>query len=158
MNYTTVKKLHGIALLLESLALLVVLLMTIGQKFVKPILVSSAEVIDIKTIPVDVLISVIPILILFGISFALMSKNNGRGSSSHVVACLTVALALRILIPYINMLTTRIFATLGGVNHFASYSALGTAINYVISPLEVVAFALFCLSLGGYYGMENKMK
>lgn len=158
MNYTTVKKLHGIALLLESLALLVVLLMTIGQKFVKPILVSSAEVIDIKTIPVDVLISVIPILILFGISFSLMSKNNGRGSTSHVVACLTVALALRILIPYINMLTTRIFATLGGVNYFASYSALGTAINYVISPLEVVAFALFCLSLGGYYGMENKMK
>lgn len=158
MNYNTVKKLHGIALLLESLALLVVLLMTIGQKFVKPILVSSAEVIDIKTIPVDVLISVIPILILFGISFSLMSKNNGRGSTSHVVACLTVALALRILIPYINMLTTRIFATLGGVNYFASYSALGTAINYVISPLEVVAFALFCLSLGGYYGMENKMK
>ena len=158
MNYTTVKKLHGIALLLESLALLVVLLMTIGQKFVKPILVSSAEVIDIKTIPVDVLISVIPILILFGISFSLMSKNNGRGSTSHVVACLTVALALRILIPYINMLTTRIFATLGGVNYFASYSVLGTAINYVISPLEVVAFALFCLSLGGYYGMENKMK
>ena len=158
MNYNTVKKLHGIALLLESLALLVVLLMTIGQKFVKPILVSSAEVTDIKTIPVDVLISVIPILILFGISFSLMSKNNGRGSISHVVACLTVALALRILIPYINMLTTRIFATLGGVNYFASYSALGTAINYVISPLEVVAFALFCLSLGGYYGMENKMK
>ena len=158
MNYNTIKKLHGIALLLESLALLVVLLMTIGQKFVKPILVSSAEVIDIKTIPVDVLISVIPILILFGISFSLMSKNNGRGSTSHVVACLTVALALRILIPYINMLTTRIFATLGGVNYFASYSALGTAINYVISPLEVVAFALFCLSLGGYYGMENKMK
>lgn len=158
MNYNTIKKLHGIALLLESLALLVVLLMTIGQKFVKPILVSSAEVIDIKTIPVDVLISVIPILILFGISFSLMSKNNGRGSTSHVVACLTIALALRILIPYINMLTTRIFATLGGVNYFASYSALGTAINYVISPLEVVAFALFCLSLGGYYGMENKMK
>lgn len=158
MNYTTVKKLHGIALLLEAIALLITLLMTIGQKFVKPILVSSAEVIDIKTIPVDVLISVIPILILFGISFSLMSKNNGRGSASHVVACLTVALALRILIPYINMLTTRIFATLGGVNYFASYSALGTAINYVISPLEVVAFALFCLSLGGYYGMENKMK
>ena len=156
MNYNTVKKLHGVALLLEAIALLITLLMTIGQKFVKPVLVSSAEVIDIKTIPVDVLISVIPILILFGISFSLMSKNNGRGSISHVVACLTVALALRILIPYINMLTTRIFATLGGVNYFASYSALGTAINYVISPLEVVAFALFCLSLGGYYVIKGQ--
>ena len=155
MNYNTVKKLHVIALILESIALLLVLLMTLGQKFIKPILVYSAEIIDIKTIPVDVLISVVPILILFGISFSLMNKNNGRRSTSHVVACLTVALALRILIPYIGMLTTQIFATLCGANYFASYSALGTAINYVISPLETVAFALFCLSLGGYYGVKG---
>lgn len=158
MNYTTVKKLHGIALLLESIALLVVLLMTIGQKVVKPLALASSDLNEIITIPVAALISVIPILVLFAISFFLMKKNNGSNSTTHVIVCITVAIVLHVLAPYINSLVLQVFASLRGVNYFASYSALNSVINYAISPLETVAFTLFCLSLGGYYGMERKME
>ena len=67
MNYNTVKKLHGIALLLEAIALLIVLLMTVGQKSVKPLALASSDLCEIITIPVSSLLSVIPVLILFAI-------------------------------------------------------------------------------------------
>ncbi len=156
MNYTTVKKLHGVALLLESLALLLVLLMTIGQKVVRPWALAAPDLNEFFTIPVTALISVIPILVLFAISFFLMKKNNGNNSTTHVIVCITVAIVLHVLAPYINALVLQVFASLRGVNYFSAYSALLSVINYAISPLETVAFTLFCLSLGGYYGIKGK--
>ncbi len=156
MNFNTVKKLHSIALLLESLALLLVLLMTIGQKFVKTIIHAPSELRKIDVIPLELLVSVIPALVLFGISYFLIKKNNGINSTTHVISILTVTLVLRILTPYVNTLIVRIYASLRSVAYFSSYGSLVSAINYVVSPIQIVAFALFCLSLGGYYGMEKR--
>ena len=156
MNYNTVKKLHGIALLLEAVALLIVLLMTMGQKAVKPLALTESDLCDIFTIPVGTLISVIPILILFAISFFLMKKSNGNNSKTHVIACIIIAITFHVLTPYINSLVFQVFATLQGVNYFASYNALEYVISNAVSPFETVSFTLFCLSLGGYYGMEGK--
>lgn len=156
MNYNTVKKLHGIALLLEAIALLIVLLMTMGQKAVKPLALAESNLCDIITIPVGALISVIPILILFAISFFLLKKNSGNNSKTHVIACIIIAIAFHLLTPYINALVLQVLATFQGVNYFASYNALESVISYAVSPFEIVSFTLFCLSLGGYYGMEGK--
>ena len=156
MNYTTVKKLHGVALLLKAVSVLLILVMTICQKAVRPLVLAPSDLNDIFTIPVELLVSVVPTLILFGISYFLIKKNNGRNSTTHVVIFLTIALVFQALMPYINTLILRVYATFHGANQFAAYTALETAINYVISPIQGVSFALFCLSLGGYYGMERK--
>lgn len=158
MNYTTVKKLHGIALLLKAVSVLLIILMTICQKAVRPMVLDQSNLNDIFTIPVELLVSVIPTLILFGLSYLLMKKNSGTNSTTHVIIFLTVMLAFQVLMPYINTLIVRGYAALHSVNQFAAYTALETAISYVISPIQGVAFALFCLSLGGYYGMESKME
>lgn len=158
MNFNTVKKLHGVAFLLKAISVLLIILMTICQKAVRPFVLASSDLNDIFTIPVELLVSVIPTLILFGISYFLMKKNSGSNSTTHVIVCITVAIVLHVLALYINSLVLQVLASLRGVNYFASYSALNSVISYAISPIETVAFTLFCLSLGGYYGMENKMK
>lgn len=158
MNYNTVKKLHGIALFLEGVALLIVLLMTMGQKSVKPLVLASTDVNEIFTVPFSSLVSVIPILVLMAISFLLMKKNNGSNSTTHVIVFSTVSFALHVLTPYITSAYIQVFARLQGANHLASYSALTTVISYATAPLEIVALPLFFLSLGGYYGIEHRMQ
>ena len=158
MNFNTVKKLHGIALLLEAVALLIVLLMTIGQKAVKPLVFVSSDLNEIITVPFAALLSVIPILVLFAISFLLMKKNNGRNSTTHVIVFSIVSIAFHVLTPYISNIFIQVVASLQGASYFASYSALTTVISYAAAPLEMVALTLFFLSLGGYYGTEHKMQ
>lgn len=158
MNYATVKKLHGIAFLLEAIALLITLLMTIGQNFVKPLALPSSDFNEIITIPVSSLISVIPVLILFAISYFLMKKNNGSNSTTHVIVFTTVSIVLHVLTPYIVNLFVQVIAGFQGAGYFASYTALTSVISFATSPLEIVALTLFFLSLGGYYRIENKMK
>lgn len=156
MNYNTVKRLHGAALLLNFISVLLIILMTVFQKAIRPFILTSSNINDLFTIPVDMLISVIPKLLLFGISFFLIKKKNGTGSKTHVITFFTVMLAFQILIPYINTFVLRVYMAFHSINEFEAYSVLETAINYIVSPLQVISFALFFLSLGGYYGMESK--
>ncbi len=156
MNFNTVKKLHGIAFLLEAIALLITLLMTIGQKFVKPLALASSDFNEIIAIPVSSLISVIPDLILFAISFFLMKKSNRSNSTTHVVVFTTVSIVLHVLTPNIANMFIQMVARFQGAGYIASYSALTSVISFATSPLEIVALTLFFLSLGGYYGTERK--
>ncbi|MBR6537410.1 MAG: hypothetical protein IKT67_09445 [Lachnospiraceae bacterium] len=158
MNYSTVKKLHGIALLLEAIALLITLLMTIGQTFVKPLALASSDINEIIAIPVSTLISVIPDLILFAISFFLIKKSNRSNNTTHVVVFTTVSIVLHALTPYIANLFIQVVARFQGAGYIASYSALTSVLSFAISPLEIVALTLFFLSLGGYYGTERKLE
>ena len=152
MNYKTVKNLHSAALILQCVALLLTVLMTIGQKAVEAFIQTPYDLRDINTIPVEVLISVVPLLILYAISFFLMKKGDGSSSKTHTIVCIIVALAIKIITPLISALYVRIFAVTQGANAYSAHVVLVSAIERVLSPLLIIAFALFCLSLGGYCG------
>ena len=151
MNHKTIKTLHGAALILQCVALLLTVLMTIGQKAVETLIKAPYDLRDINTIPFEVLVCVIPMFILFAISFFLMKKNDGSNSKTHTIVCIVLAIAIQIIAPLISALYVQVFALTQGVNAYAAHVVLVSAIERILSPLLLIAFALFCLSLGGYY-------
>ncbi len=156
MNHKTVKTLQGVAFFLQLAVILLTVVMTIGQKTVKAWSTRESEILELHTVPIDTFIQVILILILYGIGLFIITKTSLCGTKEKTVVLLTVSIVIRIFLPFASMLFNRIYATTQGVYAFASYTALTSTISLVISPIQLVAFTLSCLSLGGYYGVEKR--
>lgn len=156
MNQKTVKNLQCVAFFLQLAAVLLTVVMTVGQKVTKAWITPEPKILEQHTIPVDTFIQTILILILYGVGLFIVAKTGLNSTKEKTIVLLIVSIVIRILLPFANMLFIRIYAISQGEYALASYSSLTTAIDLIISPIQLVAFTLSCLSLGGYYGVEKR--
>lgn len=156
MNHKTVKTLQCVAFFLQLATVLLIVVMTIGQRAVKSWGTYESEVLEQHTIPVDTLIQTILILILYGVGLFIVAKTGLNSTKEKTIVLLIVSIVIRIILPFASMLFTQIYATTQGIYAFTSYTVLSSVISIVISPIQLVAFALSCLSFGGYYGLEKR--
>jgi len=156
MNYKTVKKLQYSAFFLQIAALLITVLMTVAQKSVKALIINEPDILSIRSVPIDIFIQLILILVLYGATLYVVVKSKRNNTKDKTLVFLIVSIVLRMLIPFADTLFFQAYVSMQGINAISAYTTLTTVIGYVTSPILLVAFTLHCVSLGGYYGIEQQ--
>lgn len=158
MSQKAIKKLQFIAFFLQLFTLWITGLMTIFQKTVKAFCGIPSSLYHILNVPVDIFLTLVPMLFLYGISAIFVTKFSHRNTRLQSVLCITATIILKIAAFVTNLLYPRFAAVLLNSSSYTSGTYLTSAINTVISPFQTVAFILFCVSLGAYYGLAPNYK
>lgn len=148
MKTNTIRNMSYVAVGLQGFTLLAVIAITISQKTVQTLMMSSNLLQDITVIPYSTLIVETIILALY-IGLMMMSRKESL-QNPILVGGLFVAGAciVRIVATYGNMFVNVMYARLKGAEYLAAYSALSSAISMVTSPFNLLAFAVFCMTAG----------
>lgn len=156
MKYNGVKKLQIIALGLQFFALVLTVFLTVFKSITIKIYGTPHLFENVNVIPIDsfVRISVILLIYLFGFLVMSLTKINMTKFKSGIFIVF-IGLA-EILLSYTGILVTRLVSTYG-VDYITAYSSISSVVGIVVTPFTLVALLLFCVSCGGYYGMENKV-
>lgn len=154
MKKGSVKLLQMIAVSLQAVALVIALGMTAVQGTIKTLFTYSEEVVEIVSVPVDVLLWTILLLAVYVAGMLVIYKSEERMTKVKAGILVGIACLFQILSQYTGTVASSLMA-MEGVNALASYSVLRTIITQVTTPFVWSAFALFCVSCGGYAGLEN---
>lgn len=156
MNTKTVKILSGCALGIQLAALLVTILIVVGQEQVKAWFVSPEEVQGVTSIPfagiASCLCSVLLYLILLVFAHRAEEKK-GILRTTGIVLFITVCL-FDLGFDFVSRIENILIAS-KGMSEMASLSVLSSAISMVTSPLNVVAFGLFSMAVGAGLCLEK---
>lgn len=139
------KVLMVITTVIEILAIIFILLATIIQGPIRSIVMGYGHDNLPFVFPVDAFLSAIIIggfYILVMVLMFLPIKSPALGIVASVIRVL-----IAILSPYMTMLSTMIFSR-QGTDMISSYSSLNSAINMIISPINMIAMALFFIACG----------
>lgn len=158
MKRKSIKTLQIIAILLQALAVGAVSLFTLWQAPVKELFLSDSHIAEIQSIPIASLLTTIPFLLIYIIGMLVMTPEKARNSKVKVVIFMVIAGVLQVLLQYIPNVITALIASLSGASALASYASLESALSLTTNPLKIIAFALFCLSCGGFYGLEENVE
>lgn len=154
MKKGSVKLLQMIAVSLQAVALVITLGMTAAQGTIKRLFTYSDEVVEIVSVPADVLLWTILLLVVYVAGMLVVLKTEERATKVKAAILVGIAVVFQILSQYTGTVASSLMA-MEGVNALASYSVLRTIITQVTTPFVWSAFALFCLSCGGYVGLEK---
>lgn len=149
MNTKTVKILSGCALGIQLAALLITILIVVGQEQVKAWLVSPEEVQGVTSIPFACIASYLCSVLLYLVLLVFAHRaEEKKGILRTMGIVLFIAVCLFDLgFDFISRIEHILIAS-KGMNEVASLSVLSSAISMVTSPLNVVAFGLFSMAVG----------
>ncbi len=156
MKNTQVKTLQITAIVLQLIALLIVILMTIGQDVVKDIMISPPELKKYFVIPVGTVLRTIVLLVVYIIACVVIGTTKLVNTKVKTITMIAVACVCQIVLHNSDFLINFIVSRMGA-SLLATYSVVDTAAERVASFFMWPAFALFCVSFGGYYGSEMNL-
>lgn len=154
MKKGSVKLLQMIAVGLQAVTLVITLGMTVVQGTIKTLFTYSEEVVEIVSVPADFLLWTILLLVVYVAGMLVIYKSEERMTKVKAGILVGIACLFQILSQYTGTVMSSLIA-MQGVNALASYSALKTLIVQATTPFVWSAFALFCVSCGGYVGLEK---
>ncbi|MCM1496307.1 MAG: hypothetical protein NC089_10990 [Bacteroides sp.] len=158
MKLKTAKILSIIFASVQFFTVLLTVLITLNQYAIKQnfLGVTDTGVLELHTIPVSAFCqSIIPLILYLAVVFILFA---GEHKNTRVLAGAMLFLGVMLngasyYIPSIeNMLVGRTM----GTNALVSLSTLNQMFTLTCTPLRVIAFALFCFVIGGYWGMQKE--
>lgn len=155
MKKGSVKLLQMIAAGLQLAALVITLGMTAVQGTIKKIFTYSDEVVEIVSVPVDILLWTILLLVVYVAGVLVVLNTAERATKVKAAILVGIACLFQILSQYTGTVASSLIA-MQGVNALASYNMLRTIIVQATTPFIWSAFALFCVSCGGYVGLEKQ--
>ncbi len=156
MKHNGVKILQIIALGLQFFALVLTFLLTAFKSITVKTYGMPHLFENVKVIPIDSFVRISIFLLIYLCGFFVMSFtkiNMTKFKSGIFIVFICLA---EILLSYTGILVTRLISTYG-VDYITAYSSLSSVVGIVVTPFTLVALLLFCVSCGGYYGMENKV-
>ncbi len=151
MKIKSVKKLAIASLVIQVVILLMIVIITIGQSAAKTAMNSPEEIMDIMVIPYGDLIHSISMLLVFAVGFFIILKTDVERTGLKAGILLAIACLCSQSTWYQSLITAIIVHT-SGAAELAAYATLQSVIGYNTGLLQTVAFAIFCLALGGYVG------
>lgn len=154
MKLKGIKNLQITAIVLQFLTVIMIIGLTACQSAIKPIFTSERSLIEYHSIPYQSLIQAIPMLVLYVVALFVINKTSSQFTKVKSIVLIIIACVLKVLLGYTFFINA--IVALQGTIALASYSTLESAIGMLTGPLTLVAFALYCVSLGGYVGLENR--
>lgn len=155
MKKGSVKLLQMIAVGLQAVTLVITLGMTAVQGTIKTLFTYSEEVVEVVSVPMDALLWTILLLVVYVAGMLVVWKTEEKATKVKAGVLVGIACLFQILSQYTGTVMSSLIA-MQGVNALASYSALKTIIVQATTPFIWSAFALFCLSCGGYVELEKQ--
>ncbi len=136
------------AVVLESIALLLVFSLIRGQDGIFQLYASSST--GIHVFPLQSIVFVVFRLLLFVTCLLTMLYYKGERRRTVSVIFISVLIICTAVSPYITLLTANITAHADGPEYYAASAALTAAISYCISPFSTIATALYFIACGRY--------
>lgn len=155
MKKGSIKLLQMIAVGLQLVVLVITLGMTAAQGVVKKLFAYSEEVVDVFSVPTDALLWTILLLVVYVAGMLVVLNTEERATKVKAGIFVGIAVVFQMLSQYTGTMMASLIA-MQGVNALASYSAVKTVITQATTPFIWSAFALFCVSCGGYVGLEKQ--
>lgn len=155
MKRKSIWTLQIIVVALQALALIIALGFTAIQPLVKGVFASDSAVKEFFSIPVNCLITMIPMLLIYVLGLLLIGKTSGKSHKTTSAILLGLTIFLKIVSLYSDTVTNY-FVARYGVVALASHTALERGIYLIANPLTWAAFALFCFACGGCFGSEEQ--
>ena len=79
MKLKGVKTLQTVTIIIQAVALVIIILMTLLQSPIKMLLYSDNSLTEMQSIPIGSLLSTIPFLLVYIMGFVLMTQKNVQG-------------------------------------------------------------------------------
>lgn len=156
MEIKGIRVLLIVALALELLALLTAMGITAMQSSAKTIMTADMDIINILSVPIGWLSRILLMLTVYGIGLVICGGKNLQFTKVKAVILVVVACMFQIILQYTSFLSHLV--AMQGVNALASYTMVESLISYIANPLHTIAFALFLVACGGYYGLKDTAK
>ena len=142
MNIKSIRSLQILTIVVQLLAVVVTIAMTIMQQNVKQIYSADTDVIAHQAIPVGALIHMIPLLCIYIAGFVIMNGRQLYATRMKAVVSVVVACIVQVMTQYTTWINY-IFAS-QGVVALASYTSLNNVVTQVTVPLIWSGFTMFC--------------
>lgn len=155
MKTKTIKIIAGCAAGIQAVTILLIFFMVMNQKAVKTLYSTMDELLEIRSIPVsEIIISLCPLF--FYLIFFIYISSAGelvKRSKIAVAVFFGIGCLMKVIMGNFSILDSILFMGMN-VTEVASYQVLRSAISMVCGPFSIVAFALFCLAVGGEIGQK----
>ena len=155
MKQRTCIILTALAVLLRTLALIVILMLTVFQEPVKRLYGVSEEIAAVRSVPWSAIVQALIWLILAGIILLVLLKRPSRGGT----IALTIVSALLyaffgVVVSGVLQISVTQAISIQGAKEIASNSALSSALSMLTPFLSTPASILSLLALGGACGKD----
>ncbi len=155
MKLKGMKALSLSATIIQGVTVLIIIVMTLLQPVLRELNGTNLYRTRENVIPIGLFIQTISFLIVYMIGLVIMMVSKQQRTKQKVIVLLIIAGVLRLFVSYSALMNGIIIKQMG-ITTYNSYVVLENSIKTVISPLTTIALMLFCVSCGGYYGMEDK--
>lgn len=155
MKTKTIKIIAGCSAGVQAVAMLLIFFMVINQNAIKTLYSTMDELLEIRSIPVTEIIICLCPLILYLIFFIYISSAGELVKSSKITVAVFfgVGCLIKVVLGVITYLDGFLIMNMS-VTEISSYQILRSAVSFVCTPFSTVAFALFCLAVGGKIGQK----
>lgn len=155
MKTKTIKIIAGCAAGIQTVTILLIFFMVMNQSAVKTLYSVMDELIEIRSIPVsEIIISLCPmILYLFFFIYISSAGELVKRSKITVAIFFGIGCLLKVILGNLTILDSFLFMGMS-TTEIASYQILRSAVTLLCGPFSTVAFALFCLAVGGEIGQK----
>lgn len=155
MKKSSVVKLQTIALSIHMAALVLTLLVMGFQNPLKELARVPRDLCEVFAVPIDHLLNVGLLLIVYVAAWWIFRKTQPKETVVKAVVLLVVTCVFGILLSLSSTYIVRLIA-MEGENLLASYGALNSILARVVTPVQNIAYILFCVACGGYMGCREE--
>ncbi len=154
MKKSSVVKLQTIALSIHMAALMLTLLVMVFQKPLKELTHVPRDLCEVFAVPIDHLLNVGLLLIVYVAAWWIFRNTQPRETVVKATVLLVVTCMLGIILSLSSTYIVRLIA-MEGDTLLASYGALNSMLAKVVTPVQNLAYILFCVACGGYMGCRE---
>lgn len=154
MNTKRKKGLLLTAIIVQTMALIGVICLTVMQSSIKELLGAPEEVVQIETIPTGLFMQVLPLLLIYIIGLVVMKYANDGSTKTVAIVFVVLACIFQIVLPLVSNMVSVGMAQ-KDVDILASYNMIERGAEFCVTPCSMVAFALFSMGCGRYLGSKD---
>lgn len=157
MKHNGIKVLQITTIGLQLFALILTIFLTVFKATTIRLFGMPTFFANIKVIPIDSLLNITLILLIYLIGFVVISLTKVNLTKTKSVILIAMLCIFEIVLSYSVRYIVQIVA-MRGSDYLTAYSSMSSAISTVTTPFRLAALILFCVSCGGYYGMESRQQ
>lgn len=152
MKRSSVKKLQAAVLILQTIALVLVMLVTVFQEPLKTVL--SPDLVGLFSVPMGRLLLMISQLMLYTAAYFVFAKTKLKGTRMKAGILIGILYIGQLILSGCDNIIMRIIAY-QGAEALANYSTVNSLVAMAATPIAGIASILFCFTCGGYVGCTD---